>query len=162
MVPTRPRLRFPSPALILSCLALFAALGGGAYAAASGGTSPVRWIKAKLMNGWQSNHGSTARVGYAKDSAGVVHLRGTMHNGTDDTTAFVLPKRMRPRHTTVLTLFTATPGGELEIGDGESIAGRVIASLEMVVQHLGVLEQAFDLGLQRVGVRSRRRPVRPV
>jgi hypothetical protein len=36
----RLRLRFPSPALILSCLALFAALGGSTYAATSiGGTS---------------------------------------------------------------------------------------------------------------------------
>ena len=121
MVPTRPRLRFPSPALILSCLALFAALGGGAYAAASSGTPTVRWTKAKLMNGWQSYVGSTARVGYAKDSAGVVHLRGTMHNGTDDTTAFVLPKRMRPRHTTVLALFTQNPGAELEIGDDGTV-----------------------------------------
>jgi hypothetical protein len=36
----RLRLRFPSPAFILSCLALFAALGGSTYAATSiGGTS---------------------------------------------------------------------------------------------------------------------------
>ena len=65
--------------------------------------------------------GSTARVGYAKDSAGVVHLRGTMHNGADDTTAFVLPKRMRPRHITVLSMFTANPGGELEIGTNGTV-----------------------------------------
>ena len=36
---TRLRLRFPSPALILSCLALFAALGGSTYAATSIGSS---------------------------------------------------------------------------------------------------------------------------
>jgi hypothetical protein len=35
---TRLRLRFPSPALILSCLALFAALGGSTYAATSIGS----------------------------------------------------------------------------------------------------------------------------
>jgi hypothetical protein len=116
MVTTRGRLRFPSPSLILSCLALFAALGGGAYAAASSSTPKVHWTNANLMNGWQTHLGSTAPVGYAKDSAGVVHLRGTMHNGTDDAVAFVLPRRLRPRHTTVLTVFTATPGGELEIG----------------------------------------------
>jgi hypothetical protein len=121
MVTTRPRVRFPSPALILSCLALLAALGGGAYAAASTGTPRVRWTKAKLMNGWQTHLGATAPAGYAKDSAGVVHLRGTMHNGTDDTTAFVLPKRMRPRHITVLTLFTSTPGGELEISSDGTV-----------------------------------------
>jgi hypothetical protein len=116
MLATRARLRFPSPALILSCLALFAALGGGAYAATSSGTPRVRWTNATLMNGWHTHLVDTARVAYAKDSAGVVHLRGTMNNGTDDATAFVLPKGLRPRHTTVLTVFTATPGGELEIG----------------------------------------------
>jgi hypothetical protein len=67
------------------------------------------------MNGWQAIGGSTAIVGYAKDSAHVVHLRGTMRNGIDDATAFVLPRGMRPRHTTVLSLFTTSPGGELEI-----------------------------------------------
>jgi hypothetical protein len=121
MITTRPRLRFPSPALILSCVALFAALGGGAYAAASSGTPTVRWTTATLMNGWQTHLGATASVGYAKDSAGVVHLRGTMDNGVDDTTAFVLPKRMRPRHTTVLALFTTTPGAELEINSDGTV-----------------------------------------
>jgi hypothetical protein len=32
---THPRMRVPSPALILACVALFAASGGGAYAASS-------------------------------------------------------------------------------------------------------------------------------
>ena len=39
---TRLRARFPSPALILSCLALFAALGGSTYAATSFGSSSGR------------------------------------------------------------------------------------------------------------------------
>lgn len=47
---TRPRLRFPSPALVIACLALFVALGGSTYAAvrAAGGGSSVK--DAKLLS----------------------------------------------------------------------------------------------------------------
>jgi hypothetical protein len=48
---TRPRLRFPSLALVIACLALFVALGGSTYAAvrAAGGRSRV--TNAKLVSG---------------------------------------------------------------------------------------------------------------
>ena len=108
---TRLRLRFPSPALILSCLALFAALGGGAYAATSSGTSGIHFTNATLQNSWQSGHKMNpidAPPGYVKDSVGVVHLRGDIFGGSNDTTAFVLPKGLRPSHVVYTPIYTAS------------------------------------------------------
>jgi hypothetical protein len=108
---TWPRLRFPSPALIVSCLALFAALGGGAYAATSSGTSGIHFTSAKLQNNWQSGHKTNptdAPPGYAKDSVGVVHLRGDIFGGLNNTTAFVLPKGLRPNHVVYTPIYTAS------------------------------------------------------
>jgi hypothetical protein len=94
---TRLRLRFPSPALIFSCLALFAALGGSTYAATSIGSSTIHFQNATLKNGWvHSSH--TPPPGYAKDSVGVVHLRGGIAGGSSGTVAFVLPRALRPKH----------------------------------------------------------------
>jgi hypothetical protein len=96
---TRPRLRFPSPALILSCLALFAAGGGSTYAATSiGGNGTIHFTNAKLKNGWTRTNSSYAPAGYAKDSLGIVHVRGAISGGAGNTPAFVLPSGVRPRH----------------------------------------------------------------
>jgi hypothetical protein len=95
---TRLRLRFPSPALILSCLALFAALGGSTYAAASSGSSGIHFTKATLENGWTESGSGSAAAGYAKDSIGVVHLRGGIKGGGNNNPAFVLPLSLRPKH----------------------------------------------------------------
>jgi hypothetical protein len=94
---THPRVRLPSPALILSCIALFAALGASTYAATSIGTSSVHFQNAALKNGWKRS-GTTAPAGYVKDSSGIVHLRGGIANGSSNTVAFVLPKALRPSH----------------------------------------------------------------
>jgi hypothetical protein len=107
---TRSRSRFPSPALIIACLALFAALGGSTYAATSiSSKSAIHFAKAHLRNGWQSGHKSNpldAPPGYARDSLGVVHLRGDIFAGSDDTTAFVLPKDLRPSHIVYKPIYT--------------------------------------------------------
>jgi hypothetical protein len=100
---TYTRLRLPSPAVILSCVALFAALGGGAYAAAAKGSSGIHFTKATLKDGWKSAGGPP---GYAKDSLGVVHLRGAITAGSDSTVALVLPKAMRPHHNMFLPVYT--------------------------------------------------------
>jgi hypothetical protein len=108
---TRTRLRLPSPALILACVALFAALGGGAYAASSIGSKGIHFTNVKLEHGWidasKTNH-VYASPGYAKDSLGVVHLRGGLSSGPNDTVAFVLPKAARPSHTIDIPVFTAS------------------------------------------------------
>ena len=109
------RLRLPSPALILSCVALFAALGGGAYAATSSSSSSITWKKATLGNGWKNIGGSYAPASYAKDSLGVVHLRGGVYGGTSPF-VFTLPKNLRPKHFLALLADThASIGEELDI-----------------------------------------------
>jgi hypothetical protein len=105
---TRLRPRFLSPALILSCLALFVAFGAGSYAAAAHRGGSIRFTNARLKNGWRPFGQGTAPPGYAKDSLGIVHLRGSMTLGTTDQTAFVLPRSMRPKH--FLTMPVATFG----------------------------------------------------
>jgi hypothetical protein len=108
---SRPRLRLPSPALIISCLALFAALGGGAYAATSLSHTTLQWHNATLTGGWASYKDDYAPPGYARDSNGVVHLRGAMKNG-GQTAAFTLPTGYRPAHFMGMLIDTdaGTPG----------------------------------------------------
>jgi hypothetical protein len=113
---TPSRLRFPSPALVLSCVALFAAVGGSTYAATAAGTSSIQFTVATLKNGWQPvSPGTYARPGYAKDSLGVVHLRGALAGGSGGTTAFVLPKALRPHH--VLFMPVSTRNGTTGYAD---------------------------------------------
>jgi hypothetical protein len=117
------RLRPPSPALIVACLALFAALGGGSYAATQISTSSITFTRATLENGWRPFASTIyARPGYAKDSTGEVHLRGTLYDGS--MTAFVLPKAMRPSHymELVVTTSQSQPPSRIVIQhDGEVI-----------------------------------------
>jgi hypothetical protein len=103
---TRPRLRSPSPALILACLALFAALGGGAYAANISGGGSIHFANATLKNGWTAYGQGYAIPGYAKDSIGVVHLRGGVRAGNSNNPAFVLPSTMRPKHDLSFPVYT--------------------------------------------------------
>ncbi|HZO77796.1 MAG TPA: hypothetical protein VFB39_07105 [Solirubrobacteraceae bacterium] len=106
---TRLRLRFPSPALIVACLALFAALGGSTYAATQSSASRIHFTNAALKNHWKpasTTNPQLAHPGYAKDSSGVVHLRGALFGGTDDTVAFVLPKGRRPSHALNVLVFS--------------------------------------------------------
>ncbi len=112
---TRSRLHFPSPALILSCLALFAALGGSTYAATSSGSSSIHFTNATLMNGWKKVGVHYAPAGYAKDSLGIVHLRGGIDGGTGGTVALVLPKGLRPSH----SIFPVVAGGGITVGQLE-------------------------------------------
>ena len=77
MAITRPRLRFPSPALILSCLTLFAALGGGAYAANSVGSSSIHFTNAPLENGWTGGFDHTGSPAYAERFSRRVASRGS-------------------------------------------------------------------------------------
>ena len=114
------KLRLPSPALIVACVALFAALGGGSYAATTLANSGVHWTSASLQNGWQKGCCDPGTPGYAKDSAGVVHLRGAIADGTSNF-AFTLPKALRPAHDLYITDYTfeGTTGYLIIYKDGE-------------------------------------------
>jgi hypothetical protein len=119
------RLRVPSPALIVACVALFAALGGSTYAATSSGTTTLHFTNVtKFKNTWRPAPAKVyARPGYAR-SSGVVHLRGVIYDGVGGTTAFVLPKSMRPNHymQLVVATFNSLPPSTLVIQkDGEVV-----------------------------------------
>jgi hypothetical protein len=57
-----------------------------------GDLTPFSFSAATLQNGW----GSSAPVGFGKDVASFVHLRGSVLNGTLGTAAFQLPAGQRP------------------------------------------------------------------
>ena len=109
MTSSRPRLRRPSPALIVSCLALFAALGGGAYAASSLGSNLI-FHPITPSGAWSNIGGSSAPLGGVLDSNGVVHLRGAISGGTSNTVAFTLATSLRPSHTLYLTAARSNGG----------------------------------------------------
>lgn len=77
------------------------ALGGqGPSAFASSSSEPFHEVGATgqpaFENGYSNFGGGFSTAGFYKDSLGVVHLKGTMHNGTAGTTAFILPPGYRP------------------------------------------------------------------
>ena len=103
---SRLRLRLPSPALIISCVALFAAFGGGAFAATSLSRSALNWHTAATLNGWTLYQNGYANAGYALDSDGVVHLRGALKDGGSGMVAFTLPKGYRPTHDLYMPIYS--------------------------------------------------------
>lgn len=119
----RLRLRVPTPALIIACLALFAALGGSTYAATHTSAShKIHFTNATFKNGWANSSSVDGPAGYAKDSLGVVHLRGLIRHGSSGTTAFVLPKSLRPKHDLYLLVYLAGGNfGPLEIHPNGSV-----------------------------------------
>ena len=54
------------------------------------------WIVPAFMNGWVNFDNVYNPAGYFKDSLGIVHLRGLVKNGTNNTTIFTLPVGYRP------------------------------------------------------------------
>lgn len=119
------RVRVPSPALIVACLALFAAAGGSTYAATSAGTTTLHFTNVTTFkNTWRPAPSTVyARPGYVR-SSGVVHLRGVIYDGSNNTTAFVLPKSVRPNHymQLVVPTFNGLPPSRIVIQkDGEVI-----------------------------------------
>ena len=115
---SRLRAHLPSPALIVSCVALFSALGGGAYAATSitHTVTPVHWLNAATVNSWTLYASGYAPAGYAKDNNNVVHLRGGISGGSSGSTAFTLPVGYRPNHYLFLPIYTVSGSvGSVEI-----------------------------------------------
>jgi len=58
--------------------------------------SEEAWIVPAFMNGWINFNTTHNPAGYFKDSLGIVHLRGLVKNGTNNTTIFTLPVGYRP------------------------------------------------------------------
>lgn len=54
------------------------------------------WIVPAFMNSWTNYETTYNPAGYFKDSLGIVHLRGLVKNGTNNTTIFTLPAGYRP------------------------------------------------------------------
>jgi hypothetical protein len=103
---TRLRLRFPSPALILSCLALFAALGGSTYAATSiGGTSRASLQRVNIAapafvprDYSVHNHGTSVCGSFVAHNGEGGENGGDLDNGAGSYLAFLrLPQGVRIR-----------------------------------------------------------------
>lgn len=132
----------PSPAMVVSLIALFIALGGTSYAAiaslpknsvgtkqikdgavtaakiSSSALGPSKVVGAKgapvYENGWAPPDASVERVSFYKDPWGIVHLQGSAYRsaGPDTDTIFTLPAGYRPAGTLWTTAY----------GDGGSAA----------------------------------------
>ena len=59
------------------------------------------WVAASLQNSWVDFGGTRPNAEYYKDEFGIVHLHGSIKNGTqtDATTLFTLPAGYRPAGT---------------------------------------------------------------
>jgi hypothetical protein len=81
-------------------------LGGqspSAYASAGG----LSYMTPTLLSGW--TNGATSAAQFAKDPFGVVHLRGSLANGTG--VAFVLPDGFRPPSEVIESVWTPFTAG---------------------------------------------------
>ncbi len=54
------------------------------------------WKLPSLLNEWKTEDGR--QVAYFKDSMGIVHLKGRIRSGINQTTCFVLPEGYRPKN----------------------------------------------------------------
>jgi hypothetical protein len=78
------------------------------------------WIDATLKNSWAAETGYS--VGYRKDNAGIVRLRGRIKTGTAATVAFTLPEGYRPVSTIVAVTNTSGTGvGKVTISAGGDV-----------------------------------------
>jgi hypothetical protein len=87
----------------------------------AGRATTIRFTHAQLQNGWRYGGNNSAWPGYAIDPLGVVHLRGGLFDGTSGTSAFVLPKALRPSHPIWLPIYSSGfTGGSLSVSpDGQ-------------------------------------------
>ncbi len=120
----------PTPALIISLLALTLALGGTGLAASRApasvpqqASSLATWHNLTLKNGWVSGVGGTYHLSYYKDAAGIVHLRGAFsYSGSGSGPAFTLPKGARPKGIQFIEVYAAAGNaGAIEIDTNGSV-----------------------------------------
>lgn len=93
-------------------------------ASSTGKTGGADWQTPTLINGWKSYQKSYAPVGYYKDDAGAVHLRGLLASGTVNTVAFVLPAGFRPAYRLVFAS-VGNNGGDVLCRNDVDAAGNV-------------------------------------
>jgi hypothetical protein len=79
-------LRRPSPGLILACVALFVALGGGAYAATSSDTKADKKIAKKAAKSYFNGHIGGASVSHANSASSATNATNAT-NASNATTA---------------------------------------------------------------------------
>lgn len=76
---------------------------------------PLQWIAPTLLNSWVNYGAGTAPAGYCKDQFGILHIRGYIKSGANNTTAFVLPEGYRPSATDTYLILTSGVLGWLNI-----------------------------------------------
>ena len=82
----RSLLKRPSPGLVLACVALFVALGGGAYAATSSDKKTDKKIAKKAAKSYFNGHITGASVSHA-DTAGSANSASSATNANNATNA---------------------------------------------------------------------------
>lgn len=101
------------PSVVAACVALFIGLDGTAHAATAGGfATGIKFTKATLLDGWMPSGQGSAYPCYARDSLGVVHLRGAVKGPAQGDEAFKLPKALAPGHDVYLPILNELPGGD--------------------------------------------------
>jgi hypothetical protein len=109
---TRTMDRWLTRSALIACLALLGTLGAMTSAAIAGpSTACCKFTAAKLLQGWKYVADATAPPGYAKDSLGIVHLRGTIvgkGNHVENHPAFDLPQALAPSYE--MRVLVAVPG----------------------------------------------------
>jgi hypothetical protein len=85
------------------------------HSSAAATKAPV-WHPITLDSGWVYGGFNSNHPGYYKDSAGIVHLRGSSVGGSTATAAFQLPVGFRPSHVLWLSIYASNgSSGGLEI-----------------------------------------------
>lgn len=74
-------------------------IGGNNTNAGGATVANTKWTAPTFQNSWVNYSGST--TGYRKDENNIVHLRGTVRDGTVSQAAFTLPAGYRPSQTLV-------------------------------------------------------------
>jgi hypothetical protein len=125
------KLRSGPVALVVSAIALFMSMGGTGYAlnqtasapkasqaASAAAAKPAKhdWHSLTLTGGWKYAGFDSDHAAYYIDASGVVHLRGSLWQGSTTSAAFRLPVGARPSHVLWLLVY-ANHGssGELQI-----------------------------------------------
>jgi hypothetical protein len=92
-----------------------------------------RWVAPPLVNGWV-NYGAfgLATAAYYKDALGIVHLRGTIKDGTIGQAAFTLPAGCRPAADVVFAVNSNGAYGAAHV----TAAGAVVPAVGATAQFM--------------------------
>lgn len=82
--------------------------------------NPEAVIAPTLLNSWV-NHGAVNTAGYWKDTMKIVHLKGTIKDGTIGNAAFQLPAGYRPANTLLFAIQSNSAFGRVTIDSGGNV-----------------------------------------